>query len=196
MSGDVFCPFSTRISASFCLPPNACRGERCGARGRTAPDSFNLSLTDPCRICFAALRRRGSSMPTAHSAASACLLVCGGLSGGAGALAIRIAEQPGGWGQCGGGLLRHEPPSHPRTQRMKIGFRITTAARKTSSAQGATIAAETAAPRGCWRHDPRSGARAKPKTERRTGSEIAEIRSDSVSSRQNRWAAMRRRASG
>ena len=97
-------------------------------------------------------------MPTAHSAASACLLVCGGLSGDAGALAIRSAEQPGGWGQCGGGLLRHEPPSHPRTQRMKIGFRITTAARKTSSAQGgAIIAAETAAPRGCWPRDPRSG---------------------------------------
>ena len=149
-----------------------------------------------CRLGSPELRRRGSSMPTAHSAASACLLVCGGLSGDAGALAIRSAEQPGGWGQCGGVLLRHEPPSHPRTQRMKIGFRITTAARRTSSAQGATIAAETAAPRGCWRHDPRSGARAKPKTERRTGSEIAEIRSDSVSSRQNRWAAMRRRASG
>ena len=81
----------------------------------------------------------------------------GGLSGDAGALAIRSAEQPGGWGQCGGGLLRHEPPSHPRTQRMKIGFRITTAARKTSSAQGANIAAETAAPRGCWPRDPRSG---------------------------------------
>ena len=46
-------------------------------------------------------------------AASACLLVCGGLSGDAGALAIRIAEQPGGWGQCGGGLLRHEPPFPP-----------------------------------------------------------------------------------
>ena len=61
---------------------------------------------------------------------------------------------------------------------------------------GAIIAAETAAPRGCWRNDPRSGARAKPKTERRTGAEIAEIRSDCVSSRQNRWAAMRRRASG
>ncbi|PAZ00282.1 MAG: hypothetical protein CAK90_06540 [Spartobacteria bacterium AMD-G4] len=90
-------------------------------------------------------------------AASACLLVCGGLSGDAGALAIRSAEQPGGWGQCGGVLLRHEPPSHPRTQRMKIGFRITTAARKTSSAQGAIIAAETAAPRGCWPRDPRSG---------------------------------------
>jgi len=63
-------------------------------------------------------------------AASACLLVCGGLSVDAGALAIRSAEQPGGWGQCGGVLLRHEPPSHPRTQRMKIGFRITTAARR------------------------------------------------------------------
>ena len=93
----------------------------------------------------------------AGMAASACLLVCGGLSGDAGALAIRSAEQPGGWGQCGGGLLRHEPPSHPRTQRMKIGFRITTAARKTSSAQGAIIAAETVAPRGCWPRDPRSG---------------------------------------
>ena len=96
-------------------------------------------------------------MPRAHSAASACLLVCGGLSGDAGALAIRSAEQPGGWGQCGGGLLRHEPPSHPRTQRMKIGFRITTAARRTPPAQGAIIAAETAAPRGCWPRDPRSG---------------------------------------
>jgi len=82
---------------------------------------------------------------------------CGVLSGDAGALAIRSAEQPGGWGQCGGGLLRHEPPSHPRTQRMKNRFRSTTAARRTSSAQGATIAAETAAPRGCWRNDPRSG---------------------------------------
>jgi hypothetical protein len=37
----------------------------------------------------------------------------GGLSGDAGALAIRSAEQPGGWGQCGGGLLRHEPPFPP-----------------------------------------------------------------------------------
>jgi len=47
--------------------------------------------------------------------------------------------------------------SHPRTQRLKTGFRSTTAARRTSSAQGATIAAETAAPRGCWPRDPRSG---------------------------------------
>ena len=178
--------YPPRISASFSLPPNACRGERCGAR--IAPDSFSYSHANPCRI--------GSAAARFFDAASACLLVCGGLSGDAGALAIRSAEQPGGWGQCGGGLLRHEPPSHPRTQRMKTRFRITTAARRTSSAQGATIAAETAAPRGCWRHDPRSGARAKPKTERRTGSEIAEIRSDSVSRRQNRWAAMRRRASG
>ncbi|MCX6964544.1 MAG: hypothetical protein NTW41_04240 [Verrucomicrobia bacterium] len=97
-----------------------------------------------------------------RNAASACLLVCGGLSGDAGALAIRSAEQPGGWGQCGGVLLRHEPPSHPRTQRMKIGFRITTAARRTSSAQGATIAAETAAPRGCWRHEPLRSTSAAP----------------------------------
>ena len=86
------------------------------------------------------------------------------------------------------------PP--PRRNRMNTGFRATTAARRTSSAQGAIIAAETKASRGCWRNDPRSGAGAKPKTERRTGAEIAEIRSDSVSSRQNRWAAMRRRASG
>jgi len=86
------------------------------------------------------------------------------------------------------------PP--PRRNRMNTGFRATTAARRTSPAQGAIIAAETKASRGCWRNDPRSGAGAKPKTERRTGAEIAEIRSDSVSSRQNRWAAMRRRASG
>jgi len=86
------------------------------------------------------------------------------------------------------------PP--PRRNRMNTGFRATTAARRTSPARGAIIAAETKASRGCWRNDPRSGAGAKPKTERRTGAEIAEIRSDSVSSRQNRWAAMRRRASG
>ena len=178
------------------LAPKISRMDGGFQKTHARPKIISPASTTPPNLWLPFRKRRGSSMPTAHSAASACLLVCGGLSGDAGALAIRSAEQPGGWGQCGGGLLRHEPPSHPRTQRMKIGFRITTAARRTSSAQGATIAAETAAPRGCWRHDPRSGARAKPKTERRTGSEIAEIRSDSVSSRQNRWAAMRRRASG
>jgi len=54
--------------------------------------------------------RRGSSTPTAHSAASACLLVCGVLSGDAGALAIRSAEQPGGIlseGRRGSGIRRY-----------------------------------------------------------------------------------------
>jgi len=51
------------------------------------------------------------------------------------------------------------PP--PRRNRMNTGFRATTAARRTSPAQGAIIAAETKASRGCWRHDPRSGAGAK-----------------------------------
>jgi hypothetical protein len=45
----------------------------------------------------------------------------------------------------------------PRWNRMNTGFRTTTAARRTSPAQGAIIAAETAAPRGCWPRDPRSG---------------------------------------
>ena len=40
---------------------------------------------------------------------------------------------------------------------MSIGYRTTTAARRISSGQGAIIAAETAAPRGCWPRDPRSG---------------------------------------
>jgi len=48
----------------------------------------------------------------------------------------------------------------------------------------------------CCHADPRSGNEAEPRTERRTGSEIAKISSHSVSSRQNRRAAMRRRTSG
>ena len=40
---------------------------------------------------------------------------------------------------------------------MSIGYRTTTAGRRTLPAQGAIIAAETAAPRGGWPRDPRSG---------------------------------------
>jgi hypothetical protein len=36
-------------------------------------------------------------------------------------------------------------------------LRTTTAARRTPPTRGATIAAETTAPRGCWPRDPRSG---------------------------------------
>ena len=122
------------------------------------------------------------------------------LVGGKGAVAER-SECCRERSRVGGGSVAefcsgtsHQPPPTPQTH--GNGARSKTAAPRTSSTQGAIIAAETAALRGCWRNDPRSGAGAKPKTERRTGSEIAEIRSDSVSSRQNRWAAMRRRASG
>ena len=123
---------------------------------------------------------------------------CGGEGSEGRALAIPRAS---GAGWAGAWVARpsreRQTATEPPPRRWHgTDLRSTTAARRTSSAQGATIAAETAAPHGCWRHDPRSGARAKPKTERRTGSEIAEIRSDSVSSRQNRWAAMRRRVSG
>jgi len=86
------------------------------------------------------------------------LIFCGGLSGGAGALAIRIAEQS----RWVGAMWRSFSPTRatippPRRNRMNTGFRATTAARRTSPTQGAIIAAETAAPRGCWPRDPRSG---------------------------------------
>ena len=95
----------------------------------------------------------------------------------------------------------HQPPppdfvaatNGRENPRAAAGF---TPPRETSPAGTATIGGMISDGRRCWHTDPRSGAGAETKTERRTGSEIAEIRSDSVSSRQNRWAAMRRRASG
>ena len=46
---------------------------------------------------------------------------------------------------------------HTRWNRMSIGYRTTTAGHRTLPAQAAIIAAETAAPRGVWPRDPRSG---------------------------------------
>ena len=99
---------SPRISASFSPPPE--RLPRRAVRGAGAHSLRFVQLLPryslPHWFC-------GVAAASFFDAASACLLVCGGLSGDAGALAIRSAEQPGGWGQCGGGLLRHEPPFPP-----------------------------------------------------------------------------------
>jgi hypothetical protein len=84
---------------------------------------------------------------------------CGGEGSEGRALAIPRAS---GAGWAGAWVARpsreRQTATEPPPRRWHgTDLRTTTAARRTPPTQGATIAAETAAPRGCWPRDPRSG---------------------------------------
>jgi hypothetical protein len=84
---------------------------------------------------------------------------CGGEGSEGRALAIPRAS---GAGWAGAWVARpsreRQTATEPPPRRWHgTDLRSTTAARRTPPTRGATIAAETAAPRGCWPRDPRSG---------------------------------------
>lgn len=86
-------------------------------------------------------------------------LPCGGEGSEGRAIAIPRAS---GAGWAGAWVARpsreRQTATEPPPRRWHgTDFRISTAARKAPPTRGATIAAETAAPRGCWPRDPRSG---------------------------------------
>ena len=103
--------------------------------------------------------RRGSGNDAAASFAARLRQPCGGEGSEGRALAIPRAS---GAGWAGAWVARpsrrdRPPPNHPRADGLGPASELQRRRAGLHQHKGATIAAETAAPRGCWPRDPRSG---------------------------------------
>ena len=83
------------------------------------------------------------------------LLIVGRVSGGRAKRLLPRRSKGGRGDAVAFASASQRPPPTPEPH--GNGYRSKTAARRTPPAQGVIIAAETAAPRGCWPRDPRSG---------------------------------------